>query len=98
MDISLSSIAIQPSTLRNPKNIHNSLLSIAFFYLLQQNCGNYGFRGNGEDYDFVQVNKPVVAAELAGRIGEGFSDVLCGNGNLCGRDTPGPGICCKFHF
>ena len=71
---------------------------IPFFYLLQQNCGNYGFRGNGEDYDYIHVNKPVVAAELAGRIGEGFSDVLCGNGNLCGRDTPGPGICCKFHF
>ena len=68
------------------------------FYLLQQNCGNYGYRGNGEDYDYIHVNKPVVAAELAGRIGEGFSDVLCGNGNLCGRDTPGPGICCKFHF
>ena len=69
-----------------------------FFYLLQQNCGNYGYRGNGEDYDYIHVNKPVVAAELAGRIGEGFSDVLCGNGNLCGRDTPGPGVCCKFHF
>ena len=26
---------------------------------------------------------------------DGFSDVLCGNGNFCGRNTTGPGICSK---
>ena len=25
----------------------------------------------------------------------GFSDVLCGNGNFCGRNTSGPGMCSK---
>ena len=67
------------------------------FFFLQQNCGNYGLSGKGSDYDFVHIPKPVVAAEILGRDGNGFSDVLCGNGNFCGRNTSGPGFCCKFH-
>ena len=67
------------------------------FSFLQQNCGNYGLRGKGSDYDFVHIPKAVVAAEILGRDGDGFSDVLCGNGNFCGRNTSGPGFCCKFH-
>ena len=31
-------------------------------------------------------------------VDDGYSDVLCGNGNICGRNTTGPGICCKFDF
>jgi len=60
-----------------------------------QNCGNYGLHGKGSDYDFVHIPKPVVAAEILGRDGNGFSDVLCGNGNFCGRNTSGPGFCSR---
>ena len=28
--------------------------------------------------------------------GFGYDDVQCGNGNMCGRNTTGPGICCKL--
>ena len=26
---------------------------------------------------------------------DGFSYVQCGNGNICGRNTSGPGVCCE---
>ena len=28
--------------------------------------------------------------------GYGYDDVQCGNGFICGRNTTGPGICCKI--
>ena len=52
-------------------------------------------KGNGADFDFINVNKPVYAVrEILG----GFSDVFCGNGNFCGRNTSGPGICSKSNI
>jgi len=29
-------------------------------------------------------------------VDDGYSDVLCGNGNICGRNTTGPGICSRL--
>ena len=65
----------------------------------QDQCGGYGVNGNGDNYDFIHVPKAVVAVEkleTGKRQTEyGYSDVQCGNGNICGRDTSGPGLCCK---
>ena len=52
-------------------------------------------KGNGADFDYINVNKPVHAANEFGNFGVGYEDVQCGNGNFCGRDTSGPGICSK---
>ena len=49
-------------------------------------------KGNGQDFDYINVPMAVHT------VGQGFSDVLCGNGNICGRNTTGPGICCKYQI
>ena len=50
-------------------------------------------KGDGADFDYINVNKPVHAVREFRE--SGFSDVFCGNGNFCGRNTSGPGICSK---
>ena len=52
--------------------------------------------GNGDNYDFIHIPKAVVAAEIRARGAYGYSDVQCGNGNICGRNTSGPGLCSKL--
>ena len=47
-------------------------------------------KGTGQDYDYINVPMALHAVD------DGYSDVLCGNGNFCGRNTTGPGICCKY--
>ena len=54
-------------------------------------------KGNGDNYDYIYIPKAVVADELLGRNNDdGYGDVQCGNGNICGRNTSGPGLCCKL--
>ena len=56
-------------------------------------------KGDGADFDFINVNKPVHAVhEFTQPTLHGFSDVFCGNGNFCGRNTSGPGICSKSNI
>ena len=49
-------------------------------------------KGKKPCLDYIHVPMAVHAVD------DGYSDVLCGNGNICGRNTTGPGICCKFDF
>ena len=53
-------------------------------------------KGNGADFDYINLNKPVHAVNEFR--GFGFSDVFCGNGNFCGRNTSGPGLCSKSNI
>ena len=53
-------------------------------------------KGDGADFDYINVNKPVHAVREFRE--SGFSDVFCGNGNFCGRNTSGPGICSKSNI
>ena len=50
-------------------------------------------QGNGADFDYININKPVHGVNEFGHAG--IEDVLCGNGNFCGRNTSGPGMCSK---
>ena len=43
-----------------------------------------------EDDGFAMLQVGLIPAEE-----DGFSYVQCGNGNICGRNTSGPGICCE---
>ena len=83
-----------PSNAKITRNYHNQEF---LFLSFQSNCGAYGIDGNGVDYDFIHIPKPIIAAEMFGGQGElGASFPLCGNGNFCGRNTSGPGLCCRF--
>ena len=42
-----------------------------------------------EDDGFAFLQFGLIQAEDA------FSYVQCGNGNICGRNTSGPGVCCE---